>query len=46
MGWFPIYDTLHGARGELMVQLRLDSFLFASCSLPLLSLIVQRRESL
>ena len=25
-GWFPIYDTLHGVRGELQLSIRLDSF--------------------
>ena len=26
-GWFPIFDTLEGARGELHVEVRLDKFI-------------------
>jgi len=25
-GWFPIYDTIRGARGELFVQVKVDFF--------------------
>jgi len=26
-GWFPIYDTMHGIRGEILVIIRMDLFL-------------------
>ncbi|KAH8859199.1 C2 domain-containing protein 5 [Schistosoma japonicum] len=29
-GWFPIYDTMHGIRGEICLAIRVDVFLDAS----------------
>ncbi|CAL8080395.1 unnamed protein product [Calicophoron daubneyi] len=29
-GWFPIYDTMHGIRGEISLAIRVDVFLDAS----------------